>query len=290
LLAEFLRLCRDRSVPVAATPLCAPCESPAPALAGRRGLDKPCASTGCAPVVGKSEKVQGPRCGPCGATRSPACPQAGLLRGERQSGLPAALGEHPAHPLCLLSGLTAHARVVRKPEEKRPTAQAWRHLLRDPLVEAIMQRQVPEQRCERPPLRQPGGRRGPHVRRESPRLEPLVEQSCAPPLAPPVREKRPQMRRRQGGEKLGAIQVQEPLAPTRPALAPEGPQRPMGGSPRSTPRRTVATSLRSNGGQKQRHGALQPLVFRGGPPTRPGVWARPCGARPAAYRRRNGGP
>ncbi len=133
-------------MPIATTPLGDPFESSTQALTSRLWLDDPIPSTSPAPIVGKAQKVKGPRLGPSGATRSPKCHQPGLVRVEHQSILTQTLGEHSQYLLRILLELNAHDRVVRKPQDERTTSQSRFYLLGAPLVENVVERDIAEQR------------------------------------------------------------------------------------------------------------------------------------------------
>src|SRR5688572_10563014 len=60
-LAQLPVLRHHRFVPIATTPLVDPPQSPPQTLPSSLGLDNPFASTRLAPVVGKAQKIEGPR-------------------------------------------------------------------------------------------------------------------------------------------------------------------------------------------------------------------------------------
>ena len=143
--AQLPVLLHNRCMPIATTPLVDSFQSSAQALPGRLVLDDPFPPTRLAPVVGKAQKIEGPRSLPLGATRSPECHQLGLVWVDRQSVLPEALGEHPSHLLRVLLELKAHNRVVRKACDERTTSQSWFHFLSEPLVENVVEIDITEQ-------------------------------------------------------------------------------------------------------------------------------------------------
>ena len=67
------------------------------------------------------------------------------------------------------------------------------------------------------------------------RIKPFANQSRDHTIPHPVLKKRPKMRRLQGVEKLGDVQVQNPPIPTRHTLLPQVAQRPMGRPVRPEP-------------------------------------------------------
>ena len=145
-LAQLLVLLRNRPVPIVATPLGDPFESPTQALTGCLVFDDPLPSMRLAPVVGKAKEIEGSRFVPLVGPGRPNATNRVLSGWTVRPYFPKRFGStcntFSASSRCSKPMTTSSA----KRRHERPTSQSWDHLLSEPQVEDIMEIDVTEQR------------------------------------------------------------------------------------------------------------------------------------------------